>query len=503
MMNKTILLSLLTLTALSTHAELKELSGYGINSESKCGDFAKVNLATAEGQCVGLVASAEDGLKRPRRIVQLDSGDFLISDMYGWVGSKGIIWRYYTQKKKLEKIFTGLYQPHGLAIGPDNLVYVGEKTQVFRFDPSTPETSKEIVITGLPEEGSHPLTHFVFDDKGDLFVNAGAPSDQCLDDKKKPIYPCIYEDEAAIRKYTRNEDGSYDNNFEVIAQGLRNSMGLAFHPETGNLYQAENNMDFDEEDGPKEEVNLIIPGKHYGWPYCYETGKLNPKFKRTFFNRRIPKIDCSIYEAPVEVLPSHSAPLDMLFYNGEMFPELQGKLIVSLHGYRETGHRIVTLDLNKADSYNEIVTDWAALTSVRPKGSPVGMTVAKDGSIWFVEDKNKTIMVLSKGQQSDQQVGTDSQTFTPSAQAIRSFKKLKGDLLKNRCQSCHTPFFLDNDEENLKVLVEKGWIVPGDYKASPIWQRVSGEEGRQMPPNNDKLSEDEVNEVKEFINSLK
>lgn len=503
MTNKAILLSILTTISLTTHAEIKELSGYGINTEEKCGDFSKVNLSTAEGQCVGLVASKEDGLKRPRRIVQLEDGDFIITDMYGWIANRGIVWRYYTQTKKLEKIFTGLDQAHGLAIGPDKLVYVGERSQIFRFDPTSPEETKEVVITGLPLEGSHPLTHFVFDDAGDLYVNAGAPSDQCLDDKKKPIYPCLFEDEAAIRKYTRTEDGLYDNQFQVVAQGLRNSMGLAFHPETGNLYQAENNMDFDEGDGPKEEINLIIPGKHYGWPYCYESEKLNPKFKRSFFNRRVPKIDCSIYEATTEVLPSHSAPLDMLFYQGEMFPEFQGKLVISLHGYRDTGHRIVTLDLNKNDSYSEIVTDWTAAASIRPKGSPVGMTVAKDGSIWFVEDKNKTIMVLSKGKKSETQIGADTQSFKPSPEQIDNFGKLKKNVLKNRCQACHTPFFLNDDEENLNVLVNKGWIVPGDYKASPIWQRVSGEEGRQMPPNNDKLSYSEVEEVKAFINSLK
>ncbi len=498
-MKKLILLSIFMTSPISLLAESKTLSGYSLISENKCGDFDKVSVATGEDQCVGLVASAEDGLKRPRRIIQIENGDFLITDMYGWAPNKGMVWRYRTSEKKLEKILTGVDHAHGLAEGPDGLIYVGERSKIFRFNSENPEATKEYIIDNLPLEGSHPLTHFIFDEHGDLIVNTGAPSDQCLDDKKKPVYPCLYEDEAAIRKYTRTSDGSYDSNFKVIAQGLRNSMGLAIHPETGNLYQAENNMDFDEKDGPKEEVNLIIEGKHYGWPYCYDNALLNPKYKRTLFNRSIPKIDCTDFESPVETLPSHSAPLDMLFYQGEMFPELKGKLVLSLHGYRETGHRIVSLDLNKDNSYKELVTDWDAVAGTRPKGSPVGMTVAKDGSIWFVEDKNKTIMVLTKGSQSDSVTTTDEVSFKPTSSAVQMFKDLK---LKNRCQSCHTPYFKGSEEENLKTMVKAGWITPGKHESSLIWQRVSGTEGRQMPPSNDKLSEDEINEVKNFINSL-
>jgi len=504
-MKKSSLFSLMLLAPILVQAQTKELSGYSVNLESKCADYSKVNLSTPEGSCVGLVASKEDGLKRPRRIIQLDDGDFLITDMYGWVANRGIVWRYSPKTKSLSKVFTGVDHAHGLALAPDGLVYVGERSKIFRFDPNNPEDSKEYVITNLPEEGSHPLTHFVFDDKGDIYVNVGAPSDQCLDDDKKAIYPCVYEDEAAIRKYTRNSENQFDANFKVVAQGLRNSMGLAIHPETGDLYQAENNMDFDLEDGPKEEINLVIEGKHYGWPYCYENDKLNPKYKRTFFNRRIPKIDCSAYEAPVETLPSHSAPLDMLFYQGEMFLEFQGKLIVSLHGYRETGHRIVTMDLNKADSYKEIVNNWAALSGKNPKGAPVGLTVAKDGSIWFVEDKNKTIMVLSKGEQSltnQDQDGGAHLTHTLTPEAISSFSKLRKEFLNNRCQSCHTTF-LESDELTIKKFISDGWIIPGKSENSPLYQRVTGSElDRQMPPSGVKLTPSEVEQIQAFINSL-
>ena len=493
----------LTLT-LSFGVQAQELSGYTLNEDSAdCGGFAKVNVGTQADHCVGIVASAEDGLRRPRRIIQIEGGDFLITDMYGWVANRGIVWRYFAKEKKLQKILTGVDHAHGLAQGPDGLVYVGERSKIFRFDPNHPEATKEYVITNLPLEGSHPLTHFIFDKEGDLYVNAGAPSDQCLDEDKKPIYPCVYEDEAAIRKYFRTSNGEYDANFKVVALGLRNSMGLAIHPETGQLYQAENNMDFDLDDGPKEEVNQIIEGAHYGWPYCYDDGLLNPKYKRTFFNRRIPKINCQSYEAPVATLPSHSAPLDMLFYQGDMFPELKGKLLLSLHGYRETGHRIVSLDLNKNDSYNEIVNEWSAKEGVRPKGAPVGMTVAKDGSLWFVEDKNKTIMVLKKGEKAQEREEQDSASFVIRDAMVNEYSTLSKSIFANRCQSCHSSF-QGTEDESLKSLIQEGWIKPGEAEKSPLYLRIKdGDFGRQMPPTPKKLSTEEVNQVKDFINGLK
>lgn len=479
-------------------------SGYRLDKSKSCGGFPQVSVGTEQENCVGLVASEADGLIRPRRIVQLDDGDFIITDMVRWGKDKGIVWRLSPNKEqKLTKVFTQVDHAHGLAIGPDNLVYVGTRATIFRFDPNSPQSTRELVISDLPGDGKHPMSHFIFDESGNLIVNVGAPSDQCEDenDSSKFIFPCKEtQDEALLRKYIRQADGSYPS-FQVIARGLRNSMALAIHPESRELFQGENNMDFEELERPEEEINLIKQGAHYGWPYCYGNAELNPNY--VTHKRRI---RCERTTSPVALLPAHSAPLDMLFYSGAMFPELEGKLIVSLHGYRETGHRLISLDFNDGllpiqASKTEIINEWTALEGIRPKGAPVGMTVAHDGSIWFVEDKNKTVMVLTKGEASKVDPGSRPDKVHLSEDQKEEIKNIQSTIF-NRCTSCHGNLRESDPVQLTQELVDSGWIIPGNGE-SLIVKRISGTSaGRRMPLSGRPLTGDEIQQVKKFILSL-
>jgi glucose/arabinose dehydrogenase len=126
------------------------------------------------------------------------------------------------------------------------------------------------------------------------------------------------------------------------------------------------------------------------------------------------------------LLPPHSAPLDLIYYHGPMFPELEGKLLVTLHGYRATGSRILALDVDAdgAPRTSEKATyaayrrprggetrlpyhgpgpiafnltpNWDALKGVRPAGSPVGLAIAADGAIWVAEDRNGAILRIAR-----------------------------------------------------------------------------------------------------------
>ncbi|MCF8057872.1 MAG: PQQ-dependent sugar dehydrogenase [Bacteriovoracaceae bacterium] len=492
-------------------AEVKSLSGYTVDTEGLCGGFPKVALKTTDDTCLGLVATEESGLKRPRRILSVGEGLFIVTDMYGWVANKGIVWLFDSKSRKLTKLFDKVDQAHGLGMGPDGLIYVGTRTSIFRFNLENHLETKETVISDLPLEGNHPLTHFIFDGAGNLIVNVGAPSDQCLDDKDRPQYPCPVSEgddpEASLRLYFRDGTGAYPS-YKVIAKGLRNSMALAIEPNSGQLFQGENGMDFKDADTPLEEINLIEEGAHYGWPYCYEDGLLNPKYKRSLLNRRIPKIDCSIYKAPVAHLPPHSAPLDMMFYQGDLFPEFQGKLIVTLHGYRETGHRIVSLDLNEQflpleNSRTEIVTNWSSESGLTPKGSPVGMTTDKEGNIWFVEDKNKTIMVLTRGDSNVGDLGGNTLQIKLSASQVNAYKGLDESIFTNSCQSCHDQFSGD-PKSVVPELIKSGLIKPGLGKESPLYQRLIGTEaGQRMPLGAPAIKSELSIKLKDFIDSLK
>ena len=144
---------------------------------------------------------------------------------------------------------------------------------------------------------------------------------------------------AALRRYYYiSEANLWSKDYEVLASGLRNSMALASH-ESGTLLQAENSIDLPGLHNPFEEINNIEEGGFYGWPYCYDNKKINPLWPT--HGRKICH-DAAQHKQPWIVLPAHAAPLDMRYYNGEMFESLKGQLMLSWHGYRRTGHRLVS-----------------------------------------------------------------------------------------------------------------------------------------------------------------
>jgi glucose/arabinose dehydrogenase len=187
--------------------------------------------------------------------------------------------------------------------------------------------------------------------------------------------------------------------------------------------QAENSYDFGDATTPFEEINVIKAGGHYGWPYCYDFDKATPAWVRAA------PMDCAgpAHTRPVALLPPHAAPLSALYYDGAMFPELKGKLLMSWHGWRATGARVVAFDVDAAGvpvatlraGYPVYVTGsrtakrvryplgpaaephvltpgWGLIPGLRPHGMPVGLSVAPDGSIWIAEDKNGTIVRLAR-----------------------------------------------------------------------------------------------------------
>jgi glucose/arabinose dehydrogenase len=178
---------------------------------------------------------------------------------------------------------------------------------------------------------------------------------------------------------------------------------------SGTVLQGENSYDFDDRLHPFDEVNRIEAGRHYGWPYCYDTRSVTPGWKATSTIR----CASSAHTPPVLLLPPHSAPLSLLWYEGAMFPSLRGRLLLSLHGFRGTGGYIVAFatDANgvpvagkgarypvyggKSQAYGakpsatafELTPGWDRVAGKRPQGSPVGLAVARDGAIWTADDR--------------------------------------------------------------------------------------------------------------------
>lgn len=412
-----------------------------VTTRQTCDGWPRAPIVMAAGMCAGIVHSPTPGqfaarqLKMPRSLLQLSATDWVVVDMGGWSDGQGSVWRMTAERGKpvkLVRLLGGLTMPHGLGRGPDGKVYVGEMSRIFRFDPmaANPASTVTYVVTGLPDNklhaNRHPLSNFIFDGDGSLLVNVGAPSDQCALAGGKPNKRrdgrCAEsegdEPTAGVRRYPYLGDGKWAPRFTMFAKGLRNSLALARHS-SGLLLQAENSIDYDSEDRPFEELNDLREGAHYGWPYCFDVNMVAPVWVSQLF------MPCNspAHTKPYSLLPPHSAPLGMLYYDGAMFPQLKGRLLISLHGYRASGARIVAFDVGadglppvKAGARypvyragqivmkpypaptaeSRVLTPgWDLKAGVRPMGTPVGLAVAQDGALWVAEDKNATVLRIS------------------------------------------------------------------------------------------------------------
>ena len=475
---------------------------------------------------------------------------------------------------RIRELVTGIDFPFGLAIGPDRKIYASTDTMIFRFDAlaPNPKASMEVVIHDLPgrsltlsdgtrvAEAVHPLKQFVFDKAGRIYVNVGAPTDSCVTyanrqcpagEGANPLASIWAFTPPAGSIFPALKPGDPNPPREIFARGLRNSMALAVHPEFPTpgyaFLQAENGRDLPDLMKPNEELNALEKGRHYGWPYCYDISTASPEF-RGFLQTSSPYKDfCNnkdSYRPPYSLLPPHAAPLAMFYYRGTRFPELQNKLVIGLHGYRPTGSRVIALDVNDkgfpklqpppvrygvscaseptrayqiegagevaAAPFIELVPEWYKVNGARPQGAPVGMTVASDGAIWLVEDKNKTIIRIDSAPvqtrvplpcdlRSDQQIAELMKYVENDTGNRARVTQIRSDLIEKHCLGCHADFGLkpgqsdaDKDRAVLNFLLSQdGWIYPGDPEAGLLHARLSGRGAENiMPPDGRELLKD-------------
>ena len=422
-------LALMHITPAALAADQPKASG-----STTCGGYPRVQIGMAKGYCAGLVWAPTPGkvrqLRLPRSLLQLDDDVWLVTDLGGWGTQRGAVWKVAAKpgtRTQVTRLMGGLQLPHAMAMGADGKVYVGEMSRIFRFDPHAEKSSDtiETVISGLPDnklhDNRHPLSKFVFMADGSMLINIGAPSDQCLNGKGiAPGRICPESDggehAASLRRYAPDGKGGWDRDYTVYAKGLRNSVALAVHS-SGTILQGENSYDFADRWVPFDEINLIREGHHYGWPYCADMTSPTPGWK----GKATMKCASQAHAKPVLLLPPHAAPLDMLWYEGSMFPDLRGKLLMSWHGYRSVGGRIVAFATDEngipvtepnarypvyggqprrygaSPSANAFVLTpgWGKLPGKRAQGSPVGLAMARDGAIWATDDRSGQIIRIA------------------------------------------------------------------------------------------------------------
>ncbi len=278
-----------------------------------------------------------------------------------------------------------LVQPAGVAIQGDSL-YVMAINKVLRFDGIEDNPSVQPVdLTdkfNLPPEQHHNWKYITFGPDKKLYVPFGAPCNIC-----EPA-----AEYAQIRRY--NADGS---GMEVIARGVRNSVGFDFHPKTGQLWFTDHGRDWMGDAGPQDELNrLSRPGKQFfGYPYCHAEGVPDVDFKK--------KDPCKGVTKPVALMGPHAAAMGVKFYTGKMFPkEYQNTMFIARKGSwnrtKKFGFDVINVRAD-ADGKNAKTTRFMT-GFLDPKedkfwGRPAYILQMPDGALLVSDEQNGAIYRVS------------------------------------------------------------------------------------------------------------
>lgn len=286
-------------------------------------------------------------------------------------------------KTKMHVIASGLYRPNGVAFH-DGALYVAELSRISRLDKiednlDTPP-KPVLVYDDLPKDEAHGWKFIAIGPDNKLYVPVGSPGNITMPP----------ETHAQIRRINLDGTGA-----EVIARGVRNTVGFDWNPASKEMYFTDNGRDWVSEDLPNDELNRITASgkKHFGFPFCHQGNFTDPEFGWGH--------SCDEFEPPIALLGPHGASLGMRFYTGSQFPaEYKNSIFIARHGSwnrtKKIGGDIINVKLNPdgtVKSYAPFMTGF--IEDNKYLGRPVDVLQMKDGSLLVSDDFNGAIYRIS------------------------------------------------------------------------------------------------------------
>ncbi len=333
------------------------------------------------------------GLSEPRLIRTAPNGDLFIAEsqkgqirVLRGIGSDG-------RAQTVQVFATGLNKPFGIAFYPlganPQFVYVANTGSVVKFpyqngDLKARGKAQTVVASipggGLLHGGGHWTRDVVFSADGQkMFVSVGSHSN-VSDDAEE-------DHRADILEF--NPDGSGER---IYAAGIRNPVGIAVDPSTGVLWASVNERDDLGDDLVPDYITSVKDGGFYGWPWYYIGSNQDPRHAG-----KHPELKDKVI-VPDVLLQSHSASLEMTFYEGKMFPsEYSGYAFAAEHGSwnrsKRTGYKIIYVPVHNGKATGEYVDFVTGFVTPNGEvwGRPVGVTVASDGALIFTDDGSDSV----------------------------------------------------------------------------------------------------------------
>ena len=276
--------------------------------------------------------------------------------------------------KKVKPILTGMKMPTGLAFR-DGALYVVDIDRILKYDDAEAHLDKmpapKVVYDDMPPYVAHGWKYLTFDAAGMLYVPFGPPCNVCLPPTSL----------SQVRRVNPNTGEA-----ELVAIGVRNSVGGDIDPRTGDYWFTENARDWVSDDLPSDKLNHVAKmGQHFGYPYCHQGDMPDPKYGVGH--------KCSEFTPPALNLGAHVAPLGMKFYTGSQFPgEYANNIFIAEHGswnrHKYQGARIVRVITDPQGTsvrQEEFATGWITGDQAY-SGRPADILLAPDGSMLVADD---------------------------------------------------------------------------------------------------------------------
>jgi glucose/arabinose dehydrogenase len=372
---------------------LEQADAAAVQATDEAAERTALRLRVPPGFRVNVFAS---GLKHPRMmdvgedgtlyVTRRDEGDVLAlrdDDGDGHVDSKRVF-------------VSRLPGVHGIA-RRGGWLYLAASTTVWRtpLDQAAPQT----LITGLPDGGQHANRMLRFGPDGMIYISVGSSCNDCAEDNQL--------ERGTLIRYT--PDG---RRRDVLAKGLRNTIGYDWHPDTGALWGMDNGTDFRGDKRPEEELNRIEAGRNYGWPICDPAGRVDemtnapPERMALEPGQRHPigwpmarEDYCRRTTPAVLTTTPHAAPLALRFYTGRQFPPAyRGDAFVALHGSWNrkdpVGYKVSRIRFSPRGEpmgFEPFLDGFIDAGAGVVYGRPAGLAIAADGALLVSDDLNGVI----------------------------------------------------------------------------------------------------------------